>query len=198
MAIYPPGKRVHNKKVKPSTRRRTAVVLSLTAMVDMFTVLTVFLLQNYKATGEVLHIPKNVTLPQASETKELTPAHVVTVSKDIVMVDEKIVTDFSKVKAQTDWMINPLYQTLQQKIRDDEVKYRQQLQTRVKTVVYGKEKAKQAEDAKKFRRITVQADKGIDFLSIKKVMYTVTEAGGEEINFAVITKLRKADGSATK
>lgn len=192
MAIYPPGKRDHKNKGKKNTKRRTAVVLSLTAMVDMFTVLTVFLLQNYKATGEVLHIPKNVTLPSASETKELTPAHVVTVARDVVMLDEKIILDFTKVKSQNDWMIQPLYQQLVQKIRDDEIKYRKALKTQVKNVVYGKDKTKQ-DDAKQFRRVTIQADKGIDFLSIKKVMYTVTEAGGEEMNFAVITKNRKPE-----
>jgi biopolymer transport protein ExbD len=35
-------------------------------------------------------------------------------------------------------------------------------------------------------KMTLQADKDIDFLSIKKVLYTLTEAGVQEINFAVI------------
>jgi biopolymer transport protein ExbD len=35
-------------------------------------------------------------------------------------------------------------------------------------------------------KITIQADKSVDFLTVKKVMYTVTEAGIAEINFAVI------------
>jgi biopolymer transport protein ExbD len=37
-----------------------------------------------------------------------------------------------------------------------------------------------------FRRVTVQADKVIDAGTVKKVMYTLTEAGASEINFAVL------------
>ncbi len=37
-----------------------------------------------------------------------------------------------------------------------------------------------------FRKITIQADKKIDFLTLKKVMYTATESGIVEINFAVL------------
>ncbi len=191
MAIYAPGKRDRHNRSKRGGKRKVLATLSLTAMVDMFTVLTVFLLQNYKATGEVLHIPKNVVLPTASEVKELTPAHVVTVSSDKVLLDDEIIIDFDKVKQQTDWLIQPLFKSLTDKIREDEIKYRADLKNKVKNVVYGKDKAAQNDEAKKFRRITVQADKNIDFLSIKKVMYTVTEAGGNEINFAVITKPRK-------
>jgi biopolymer transport protein ExbD len=37
-----------------------------------------------------------------------------------------------------------------------------------------------------WNKVTIQADKGIDFLSVKKIMYTVSEAGAREINFAVM------------
>ena len=40
---------------------------------------------------------------------------------------------------------------------------------------------------KDFRQVTLQADKDTDFLTVKKIMYTLTEAGASEINFAVIT-----------
>ena len=43
---------------KRKNKRSVTAILSLTAMVDMFTVLVIFLLQNYSATGEVLFIPK--------------------------------------------------------------------------------------------------------------------------------------------
>ena len=36
--------------------------------------------------------------------------------------------------------------------------------------------------------MTIQADKAIDFLTLKKIMYTVTEAGVFEINFAVLKR----------
>ena len=47
------------------------------------------------------------------------------------------------------------------------------------------------EDPNDYRRITVQADKSVDFLTIKKVMFTLYEAGAAEINFAVMKDERK-------
>ena len=35
-------------------------------------------------------------------------------------------------------------------------------------------------------RVTIQADENAHFLQVKKVMYTLTEAGVKEMNFAVI------------
>ena len=186
MPIYAPGKRDRKNRIANAGKRSVVAILSLTAMVDMFTVLTVFLLQNYKSTGEVLFIPKEVTLPDAAQTKELSPAHVVTVSNQFVFLDQEPIVDFKEVKEQRDWLVRPLYQKLIDAIQQSEIKNREALKTQIKKVV-GNQQPGQKE-INQFRRVTVQADKKIDFLTIKKVMYTVTEAGAEEINFAVIVK----------
>lgn len=186
MAIYAPGKRDRKNKILNGGKKSLVAILSLTAMVDMFTVLTVFLLQNYKSTGEVLFIPKEVVLPQAAETKELSPAHVVTISNQFVFLDQEPIIDFKEVKEQRDWLVRPLYQKLIDAIQKSEIKNREALKTQIKKVV-GNQQPKEKE-INQFRRVTVQADKKIDFLTVKKVMYTVTEAGAEEINFAVIVK----------
>ncbi|MEK7356260.1 MAG: adventurous gliding motility protein S, partial [Bdellovibrionota bacterium] len=60
MAIYAPGRRDRHNRPERSTSRSVMAHLSLTAMVDMFTVLAVFLLQNYQTTGEVIDITDNV------------------------------------------------------------------------------------------------------------------------------------------
>lgn len=184
MPIYAPGKRNRKNKIMTGGKRGLVAILSLTAMVDMFTVLTVFLLQNYKSTGEVLFIPKEVVLPNAAETKELTPAHVVTVSNKYVFLDQEIIADFEDVKNQKDWLVRPLYQKLIDAIQKSEVDNRKALKTQIKKVVGNQQKTEK--EINQFRRVTVQADKKIDFLTVKKIMYTVTEAGAEEINFAVM------------
>lgn len=189
MAIYPPGIRNrHNKRINTTTRNMVAS-LSLTAMVDMFTVLVVFLLQNYNTTGEVLYIPKEVQLPKASSTKELKPAHVVTVSEKEILLDNVSISNFVDVKEQKDWMIKPLYNRIVEALRQDEIDYQKGLRTQLRNAVSGAKGPNGKPVAEESRRkVTVQADKGIDFLSIKKVMYTATEAGVVEINFAVIIK----------
>src|SRR3954470_19049143 len=58
--------------------------LNLTSMVDMLTILVVFLLQTFSASGELLVVSKNIVLPEASNFKDLERAPVIGVSKDSV------------------------------------------------------------------------------------------------------------------
>tara|TARA_B100001248_G_C27398210_1_gene467442 strand:- start:4865 stop:5455 length:591 start_codon:yes stop_codon:yes gene_type:complete len=185
MPIYVPGKRDRHGRPANKGKRSVVATLALTAMVDMFTVLVVFLLQNYKATGEVITLDKDVELPQASETKELLPATVVIISPKAVMIDRLAVADFNEVKQQSSWMIDDLYTQIQTYFRLKEAEEKRKLQQRLKQVVKNVRNAKDYKP-KDYRKITLQADKNIDFLTIKKVMYTLTEAGATEINFAVI------------
>ena len=182
MAIYAPGRRNRHNRPFRSAKRSAIMILSLTAMVDMFTVLAVFLLQNYQTTGEAIELSEEVKLPKASAVKELKPAHVVVVAKGRIMLDKDMIADFTAVKEQKDWKIDNLFNLLQQRFKESEEK-RGALNA-VKTAV---EDAKgQATDPQQDRRITIQADKTIDFLTIKKIMYTLTEAGASEVNFAVL------------
>src|ERR1700687_4575170 len=109
MAIYAPGKRDRRHRNRlVTTKRAVFVALSLTSMVDMFTILVVFLLQNYSATGEIIYIPKDVKLPKASQVKELKPAHIVTLTQTDVVLDKDTVAKLADVKAQKDWMVPSL------------------------------------------------------------------------------------------
>ncbi|MNJ92500.1 Biopolymer transport protein ExbD/TolR [compost metagenome] len=187
MAIFRPGERhrYHNILSKKKGKREVAALLSLTAMVDMFTVLVIFLLQNYNATGEILYIPKEVTLPKASSIKELKPAHVVTISSKEVLLDKTAVATFSDVAAAEDWLIPKLKEELEIALKKKKAEQESKIQNRIRDVVETT-RGEFEEDPNAWSKVTIQADKGIDFLTVKKVMFTVTEAGAGEINFAVI------------
>jgi biopolymer transport protein ExbD len=189
MAIFRPGERhrYHNILSKRKGKRDVTALLSLTAMVDMFTVLVIFLLQNYNTTGEILYIPKEVVLPKASSVKELKPAHVVTISSKEILLDKDVVATFEEVKAKEDWSIDNLKLKLQEALEKSKQEQEAKLQNQIRTVVEAA-RGETEEDPNAWRKITIQADKGVDFLTVKKVLYTVTEAGAGEINFAV-TKL---------
>ena len=184
MAIYAPGKRSRNNRIS-NTSRKVVAQLSLTAMVDMFTVLVVFLLMNYRTTETVLYIPKEVELPKASETKELKPAHVVTISPKEILIDKERIASFREVRDQRDWMVINLRNRLVEMFRQDELEHESKLAIQLKDATLIDPRDVEREKAA-LRKITIQADKDIDFLTIKKIMYTVTEAGAKEINFAVI------------
>src|SRR5215813_11596429 len=58
--------------------------LNLTSMVDMLTILVVFLLQTFSASGELLQVQKNIVLPEAQNFKDLEAAPIIAISKDSV------------------------------------------------------------------------------------------------------------------
>ena len=188
MPIHIPGKRDRHNKVAKG--KRTAVAsLSLTAMVDMFTVLTIFLLQNYKETGEVIQLRNDMELPKATQIRELKPANVVIVTKDMIMVNENPAIPLPQVTKQQQWLIFPLYQLMQQTMEADRLEHEQDIKNKLKSTVASLQEKEVKE--KDFRKVTLQADKDTDFLTVKKVMYTLTEAGASEIHFAVLTESNK-------
>ncbi len=191
MAIYAPGKRDQHNRPLRSRKRSIVALLTLTAMVDMFTVLTIFLLQNYRTTGEVLYLPKEVHLPNAKAVKELAPAYVVTIGNSEILVDRTVVAQTAQIKEQEPWMIDRLFLTLKDGFAKQEAEEQAQNQS-VSNLIRTANNPGEARSRGK--KVTVQADKEIDFLTVKKVMFTVTEAGASEINFAVI-KDETAQGS---
>ena len=194
MPIHAPGERYRYNKYlrRKKTKRDVVAILSLTAMVDLFTVLVVFLLQNYNVTGQVLYIPKEVTLPKAERIKELKPAVVVTISNKEVLLDKNVVITFDQLKAQQEWMIQPLFKGLTEGLKKAKEEYELSLQKKLQTAVVAA-RGESEKDPNPWNKVTIQADKGIDFLTVKKVMYTVTEAGAGEINFAVTKNVGQAN-----
>ncbi len=156
-------------------------MLSLTAMVDMFTVLLVFLLQNYKEQNVYLKFYQDVNLPEASQIKELAPAHVISVSRNELRLDETVVATYQDIQ-RSPVLIDKLYQPLAQMIAK-EMQPQKSIRGTIRDLVKGGD-SKTVDS--KAGKITIQAEKSLDFGTVKKVMYTVSEAGGLEMNFAVI------------
>ncbi len=188
MAIRKPGERFryHNILGRRKGKRSVTAILSLTAMVDMFTVLVIFLLQAYNSNPIILINPEAVSLPQAQETKDLRPAAVVTIAKGNVYVEKVQVATMEEVLASKDWILPRLQQELLSLLQTKKAEYDGKLRTRIQNII-GTEPAP-TEDPNEWRKVTLQADKDIEYLSVKKVMYTVSAAGAGEINFAVMKK----------
>lgn len=195
MAIYTPGLRGHGGRARGG-KRSAVVALNMTAMVDMFTVMCVFLLQNYATTNQVLPLPDKVNLPAAHEVKDLKPSNVVIIGSDGVMLNNFKVAEFRTVKEQEDWVIQPLLDQLKKAVEEG-TKKEKSMGSQIRKAVSQAKKGDKPEEAEvpEYRKITIQSDKDVEFLTVKKVMFTVTEAGMQEINFAV---MKKADTPAKK
>lgn len=80
--------RAHSRK---KSRRTILAALSLTSMVDMFSLLVIFLLQTFSTSPELLVMTKGVQLPVASSGAEISDAPVLAIAQDEIFLDQKSV-----------------------------------------------------------------------------------------------------------
>lgn len=194
MAIFKPGQsfRYHNILKRKGNKRPVIAILSLTAMVDMFTVLVIFLLQNYNTTGEILHLPKEVVLPKANRVVELKPSLVITISSKEILIDKLHIASFDEVKKSENWVIPKLRDKAKVILEKAKADQEAKLQNKFEKVV-GATIGDETKDPNAWKKVTILADKSIDYLTLKKIMYTIYEAGGGPINFAVSKEFNKAN-----
>jgi len=153
------------------------VNLNLTAMVDMMTMLVVFLLSTFSATGELLMSQKGVELPVAINDKDLERAAIITITRTEVTFEGEGMGTIESLtdESVTDWKIAPLYERLQ---------------------LYGYELAKQdmPEQKRAMLRgmVVLQADKGTPAKVLNRIMKTAYAAEFTEVMFAITKKAKKA------
>lgn len=150
--------------------------LNLTSMVDMLTILVVFLLQTFSASGELTMVSKNIVLPEASNFRDLERAPVVGISKDAVTLDGRPMANAEELNKENtvDWKISDLHDNL----------------------VTLKNNFKLLHPTESFNgAVIVQADKSVDFKVIKKVLYTCAVAGYNNVNFAVNQRTKGGGGA---
>ena len=82
------GKRFEHSKVFGHARGKKSgfADLLVTPLVDMFVIIVLFLIANFSATGEVLMMSKDISLPEAKNVQDIQSAPVVTVSKTEVLL----------------------------------------------------------------------------------------------------------------
>lgn len=153
-------------------RKGVAAGLNLTAMVDMFTVIVIFLLQSFSANGEIMFIQKEVTMPTAEQVEELTErGPVVTLYDDVILLEGKEVVkgvDLDPAEQSIPTMVEKL-----NGIREREEKI---------SAAMGKPRdPSQPFDGS----IIVQADENVDFMLVRKVIASMNEAGWAKVKFAV-------------
>jgi biopolymer transport protein ExbD len=148
------------------------VKLNITSMIDMFTLMVVFLLKNYSAQGQLVTPAQNLLLPTSTVEKMANEALSVQVSKNTISVEDKAVIDaqtYQQLLQQKEFMIEPLYKVL----NDRAVTARKQAEL-YKTEFSGK--------------ISIQGDIEIPYNILTRVMYTCGQAGYPVMNLVVYRK----------
>ncbi len=155
-------------------RRRTddqkghiAGELPLTAMIDMFSILVIYLLMNFSATGDAFFMSKpGIVLPTAGKTNQLTTAPLISFARGIYFLD--VQDPVIKLEDRTENLSQIIYAL-------------KQLETQMKT------KRPKEFDA----RVNLQADENTPLLYIKRAMSAATASGWTNINFVVDNGSRK-------
>ncbi len=153
---------------KRKRRKRDAVfTLRLTSMIDMFTILLVFLLKNFSAESQMPVMTNDLRLPTSTAQKIPETASVIGLTREWVLLDGKKMARVSDVINSRTLLIKNLYM---------ELKAKRLIAERLSTL----------DEKLKFRgEITIQGDKDLPFQLLKKVMYTCGQVGYNNMQLAV-------------
>ncbi|MFK8137890.1 MAG: ExbD/TolR family protein [Bdellovibrionales bacterium] len=151
-------------RMKDGAKKDLNVVLPLTSMIDMFSMLVIFLLLNFSTTGEVFFVNKNMILPEAQNAQLLEGLPLISIGETIISLDAQVVGENPLSIEETDYKMPQLRQELSRL---------KQLQIQIN-------------GATEFKgRINLQADENTAVIYVKRVMNTLIEEGWTQINFAV-------------
>ena len=141
--------------------------LPLVSLIDMFTILVIFLLMNFSTDGESFFIPKGVKLPLASNGKPLQSSPLLSLnSNEIILEAEKLpgveafnfTANINGDLAQVVTALNSLKERRTQSLKPGEI----------------------------FKgQINIQADENLKLELVKKIMKLCVQNGWGSINFAV-------------
>ncbi|HPI40851.1 MAG TPA: biopolymer transporter ExbD [Pseudobdellovibrionaceae bacterium] len=158
------------RKYTPQVKKNSSFSLNITSMTDMFTILLVFLLQNYSTSEFSMEPDKDVRLPASASEANIINGVKIILSKKYLKIDDRIIAeldqnDFSKssLEINDSSFIKPLHHEL--------TKY-----------------AESNKDQKfvKDGTILFQADKDLPYSTLKKVMYTSAMAGFPQLKLITI------------
>jgi len=152
--------------------------LNLTPMIDTFTVMVIFLLQSFSASGELMFIQKDLKPPDAEQTQLLNErGPVVTILRNGILLEGKSIGNYEELMDETQPGVPELAEKLTQ-IRERDEK------------MFGA-----ANPAEGFKgTVLVQADKATNFMFVRKVIFAINEAGWVHVQFAVTALGNGAQG----
>ena len=158
MKLTPRQRRTEHKG-----RNKTMVDMNLVSLIDVFTILSFFLLSNSGGV-ETLPSPKAVQLPESVAEKAPRETVLVVVSGTEILVGGRKVASVAEVMATEGDLIAPLKAELEQQAG---------------RVVLRKENEADA------RRLTIMGDKDIPYRLLRKIMFTGARANFADVSFAV-------------
>ena len=169
-----PAKRFEDSKVMGGKmqhgRMSVNADLNVVPMVDMMTMLVIFLLMQFSATGEILYMQKDIKLPDAQHGQTIETAPVVAISASQIIVSGQKVAEVADVERGEDFSIPGL----EERLRDEKKRW---------DFIHQNDPDRE----KNWKGdVNIQADQKVPFRILKRVMYTAGQAGYFNVNFATL------------
>lgn len=154
--------------VKPRRSKSiSSFTLRLTSMIDMFTILLVFLLKSFSVEGEIVSVARDLHLPESTATTPPRSTPMLVITQDWIILDGNPVAKVSQVLDEEGNIVQPLRNGLQ-KVR----RFTESLASVDAGVQFTGE-------------ITIQGDRTIPFKLLKKIMVTCGVEGFNNMLLAV-------------
>ena len=136
-------------------------------MIDMFTILLVFLLKSFSAEGQIMTVASDLKLPESTAQKPPQAASVIAITTDWILLDGEKIVPVSEVVSSNQMLISGLANGLKNQ--------------RVISESVGEISA----DMGFTGQISIQGDRDIPYQLLKKVMFTCGQIGYNDILLAV-------------
>lgn len=156
--------------------KKSTFILQLTAMVDMFTIMIVFLLKSYSTSAVHITPQAGLKLPNSSSYSQPVEALKLVVALDGVYVEDAKIFEMKEgvpgkegLDPNDDDFIKPLYEKLNELAEKS------------------KEIANVNEEHEFDGKVVMQADSRLNYKTLKKVMYTASMAGYADMRLATIS-----------
>ena len=162
-------RRRENRWARWKSGLRSNTSVNLISMMDILTVLLLFLLKSYVADGEVMVPPEGVRLPASTAQQSPQTSLIVAIDGTNISVGNEAIISIADAVNTDGLLIAPLAAKLEQE--------RQTLEA------YAASRGLQAPAV---RAATIQGDRDIEFRLLQKIMFTLSSAGYESIALAVL------------
>ncbi len=157
-------------KVSRSRRLRSGTFkLRLTSMIDMFTILLVFLLKSYSAEGQIVTITQDLRLPESTSQTKPRVTSVVAVTQAWILLDGRPLIGVDQVMQQSGFLIQPVVDEL----------------SRLRAISEGIGEMS-AQLAGFQGSISIQADREMTFELIKRIMLSCGKVGYNNMMLTVM------------
>jgi biopolymer transport protein ExbD len=151
-------------------RQLEALKPQLTSLVDVLTLILIYLLKSFSAEGEIVTITKDLILPASTAQKRPELKVKLTINNSVLMAEDKIVADVGEVLNSEELIIPGLNAWLQ---------LRREATEKI---------SKYSSKTKFTGEILILGDKRIRFRLIKKIMYTCGQQGYNNFSLVVQKK----------